>query len=92
MLSVGEVGDGQEGGMVVPWKTAASGLGSDRMGESYVLPWDVRREMREGETVPAVPQPGDWLLEGREAILRNTRLEAWETKRRRNITVYPSRE
>lgn len=57
--SVGEEGNGHEGGMEVPGKTAARGLGSERMGESYVLPWEVRRDMREGETVPAVPQPGD---------------------------------
>lgn len=34
--------------------------------------------MREGETVPAVPQPGDWLLEGREAIRRNIRPDTCE--------------
>lgn len=67
--------------MGVPGKTAARGLGSDRMGESYVLPWDVRIEMREGETVPVVPQPGDWLLEGREAILLNIRLDACKKKK-----------
>lgn len=71
--------------MVVPGKTAGSGLGSDRIGESYVLPWDVRREIREGETVP---QPGDWLLEGRDAILRRTRLDACRESRR-TLSVCP---
>lgn len=36
--------------------------------------------MREGETAP---QPGDWLLDGREAILRNIRLDACEDQQNR---------
>ena len=59
--------------MLVPGKREARGLGSERTGEPYALPWEVRMETWEGEAV--APAPGDWLLEGREPILLSTRPE-----------------
>lgn len=46
-----------------------------------MLPWDVRREMREGETVPP---PGDWLLDGSDAILRNIRPDTCRREERKS--------